>query len=770
MTVLDRAEEGLLSVKLAVQRSRAMAFVGMYVVAMVGKLAGLLDFNPLSAHALLVSTLASAALFHQLYSRRLDRRWGIDLKIVWMACDVGFITWLMVLTHGASSLWMVWYLSNTAAAAFVAGRPAALGVAIANSTAYLTLLIVLGDIRGFDRGLADAMIHLALLYSASFFFLRGIADLRDKRHRIRELARVKSQQLEELKELTAKLDRQATELAQAHLESQEASRSKSQFLANMSHELRTPLNSIIGFSEILGDKLSDTLEPRYLKFLANILDAGRHLLSLINDILDLSKIEAGKMELILEKVSLGDIAQGVRSVMLGVVGGRGIAIVIEMAEDLPLLVGDGPKVKQILYNLVSNAIKFSPDHSEVRIEALPLEDGEGPLSGPSVELRVIDQGIGIAAVDQETIFQEFRQVDGESTRAHGGTGLGLALVRRFAEMHGGLVAVDSIPGQGSTFRVWLPADASQVMLTPGAGSAEARVAERVEALVAEPAESLVADSGPVVMVVEDDELFYRALAADLERAGYRTFWARAGEEALRRIAEVRPAAITLDLALPGMDGWEVLKALKDDPAAAHVPVIIVSLLENHELGFALGAEDYFLKPLERRVFLERLRELLGDARSPRSSRAGSSRAGSSRAGSSRAAVRPALIIDDDPQVHEILEQELIRAGYEVLAAHDGQRGLELARVRRPAIVVLDLMMPQMNGFEVATQLREDPRTAGIPIVVLTSKELSSRDRQRLQGKIEGLLSKAPMDRKWIVQSLKRIEQRAQAQHPRRSES
>ncbi len=762
MIARSQNEEGRLAVNLAVQRSRAVAFIGMYVVAMIGRWAGLLDFDYRWAHALAATAFGSAVAFHELYRHGLDRRWKIELNVVWMACDVVFITWMVYLTHGSSSLWLVWYLSNTAAAAFVAGGRATFRVAAANCVAYLLLLVLLGEIRGFDRALGEALIHLAVLYTASFFFLRGIADLRDKRLRIRELAQERSRQLEELKRLTATLDRQARELADAHLRSQESSRAKSQFLANMSHELRTPLNSIIGFSEILGDKLEDLLEPRFNKFLKNILDSGRHLLSLINDILDLSKIEAGKMELSLEKVSLGDVVHGVRSVMLGVVGHRGIALEVELEEDLPALVADGPKVKQILYNLVSNAIKFSPDHSTVRIAARHLSPADSVLSVDTLEIRVIDQGIGISPEDQIAIFEEFRQVDGEVTRSHGGTGLGLALVQRFAEMHGGIVGLESAAGEGSTFTVGLPIDASQVILTPASGTRRAdeapafvapearkrntgapetrsaRFAMESEAQAEPEAVEKLRGTRPVVLVVEDDEPFYRALANDLEGSGYRPRWAHHGEEALRLARELKPAAITLDLALPGIDGWEVLKAFKDDAEVAHIPVIIVSLLENHELGFALGAEDYFLKPLERRHFLTRLKELLGDAGAP---------------------AKPALIIDDDPQVHQLLEEELERAGYEVLAAHDGRHGLELAAARRPAIIVLDLMMPQMNGFEVAATLRDDPATANIPIVVLTAKELTSEDRERLHGKIQGVLSKTPMDRRLIVRSIREVENR-----------
>ncbi len=752
MSARQQIEEGRLSVHLAVQRSRGIAFVGMYAVAMIGWLAGILEFDHRWAHTLAVVAIGSAVVFHELYRRRLDRRWKVELHVVWMACDVAFITWMVYLTHGSSSLWMVWYLTNTAAAAFVAGGRAAAWVAVANCTAYLLLLVLLGEIRGLDQALGAALIRLALLYIASFFFLRGIADLRGKRLKIRELARDRRRQLEELQRLTAALDRQARELADANLRSRSASRAKSQFLANMSHELRTPLNAIIGFSEILGAKLGGELEPRYVRFLKNILDSGRHLLGLINDILDLSKIEAGKMELSLEKVSLADVAHGVRSVMLGIVGRRGIELEVELAEELPPIVADGPKVKQILYNLISNAVKFSPDGSTVRTAVRPLPAEASLLRVPSAEIQVTDQGIGISPEDQIAIFEEFRQVDGEVTRAHGGTGLGLALVRRFAEMHGGIVDLESAPGRGSTFTVCLPIDASQVMLTPGAArretppeaqapeaqAPEAQAPDDVESAPPDPETGPLPDGRPVVLVVEDDEPFYRALAADLEGAGYRPRWARHGEEALRLAAELLPAAITLDLALPGIDGWEVLKAFKGDPRVARIPVIIVSLLENHELGFALGAEDYFLKPLERRHFLERLQDLLGETDTT---------------------PRPALIIDDDPEVHQLLEEELEQAGYEVLVAQDGPRGLELAAARRPAVIVLDLMMPRMNGFEVAATLREDPATAGIPIVVLTAKELTKDDRERLHGKIQGVLAKAPMDRRLIVRSIREIERR-----------
>ena len=601
--------------QISLQRTRAAAFVLLWLVAIGGRSLGQLTLDRLEALALMVSSFGSALLFEQLYRRRFDRRWGLDITPVWMALDVLFITWALQLSGETSGLWLVWYLTNTAAAAFIGGSNAALGVALGNCSAYLALMVARGEIRGFDDGLVAALFRLVVLYGAGFIFLRGIAELRRKRLEIRQLVAEKGQQLEELSALARTLEERSGELAEATSRSREANRAKSQFLANMSHELRTPLNSIIGFSEILNEKLGDGLEPRYRKFLGNILDSGRHLLGLINDILDLSKIEAGKMILTLERVSLVDVVHGVRSVMSGIAGKRRIDLRLELEDGLPLVVGDGPKIKQILYNLVSNAVKFSPDGMPVVLGARHRAADQSPLGVESVTLWVEDRGIGIAPEHHEMVFQELQQVDGASTRAHGGTGLGLALVRRFVQMHGGRVSLESELGQGSTFRVELPCDASKVMVIPETAEVVALSQEAIDAARAA-RDASETEKTQMVLIVEDDEPFARAVQRDLETAGYRTFWARHGEEALAWLADETPSVITLDLELPGMDGWEVLKRLKGQASTASVPVIIVSLVENPELGFALGADDYFVKPLERHRFLARLETLASPAGQP----------------------------------------------------------------------------------------------------------------------------------------------------------
>jgi CheY-like chemotaxis protein len=313
-----------------------------------------------------------------------------------------------------------------------------------------------------------------------------------------------------------------------------------------------------------------------------------------------------------------------------------------------------------------------------------------------VVLEVVDQGVGIRREDQRLIFEEFRQVDGETTRNMGGTGLGLALVKRFVEMHGGVIEVESEPGRGSLFRATLPVDASRVA-TRREGSDPLSFGFPIDAAhraLGAPG----AGEAPVVLVAEDDDTFFASFAADLENAGYRVRRAARGDEALEIARAARPSAVILDLVLPVKDGWEVLKELKADPLTAEIPVLIVSVVASHELGFALGADEYFVKPLDRRGFLDRLRELVP----------------------AEAPARPrVLVVDDDPQVHDYLTVELEEAGYDVLSASNGPDGLELAARAVPAVIVLDLAMDGMDGFRVAAELQALPDTARIPIVVFT---------------------------------------------------
>jgi signal transduction histidine kinase/CheY-like chemotaxis protein len=730
------ASEGALRFHLAVQRNRIAVISLMGLVALVAFRTGLIRFDLLQGGIAYALAIGSVLVFSRLY-RAAARRGRIPpLHLYWMALDVLLISWTIWIVRDQSPLWLIWYLTNTTAVAFVAGRRPALVALWTSCAAYLLTLVAMGKIRGFDGELALAVGRLALLFGGTFFMLRGIADLREKRLRIAEMDAEKDARLADLRRLAEELDRRTRELAEANRRIQEANRAKSQFLANMSHELRTPLNSIIGFSEILTDKLAGRIEPRFERFLGNVVASGRHLLGLINNILDLSKIEAGRMELLLEPASASDIVHGVASVMHGMAAHKSIRLEVETTDNLPPIVADPPRVKQILYNLVSNAIKFSEPGRPVVLRARVVEAADSPLAERSFLFEVEDRGPGIRREDQVLVFEEFRQVDGGSTRNMGGTGLGLALVKRFAEMHGGRVLVDSEPGRGSRFSVYLPLDASR-------HSGPLRSGEPLSFgfTVAEVREELDTSAGPRVVLAEDDDEFARTLAGDLVAAGYRVSRARSGEEALALVRRDRPAAVTLDLVLPGLDGWQVLQSLKSDPATRAIPVIVVSLVANHELGFALGAADYFVKPLERERFLARLRELAPAGELP----------------------PPAvLVIDDDPQVHDYLGHALGEAGYRAFAAASGREGVALAASLRPAVIVLDLLMEGMDGYQAAAELQRLPETRDIPILVFTSKELSEAERRSLTGAASGILSKAPEDRRRLVSVVRDLAERGRA--------
>jgi signal transduction histidine kinase/DNA-binding response OmpR family regulator/ligand-binding sensor domain-containing protein len=488
------------------------------------------------------------------------------------------------------------------------------------------------------------------------------------------------------------------ELQMKNQQAEEANRAKSTFLANMSHELRTPMNAIIGFSEILTERLADKLEPRYLGFLRSILQSGQHLLSIINDILDLSKVEAGKMEVYPEVFPVRAAIESVAQVMKGLTSKKSISIVIDVAPDVDELETDLGKFKQVLYNLVSNAAKFSRSNSTVTIRAR-----RNDTHPDTVTVTVTDSGIGIAPEHLGVIFDEFQQLDSATSRRYGGTGLGLSLVKKYVELQGGTMHVESTPGEGSEFSFTLPRRfAGTAIPTP----------------IVSP-EGIVVPPGDRVLVVEDEDDGFEALSAYLQSAGYVPIRARSGEEALKLARATRPLAITLDLVLPGMEGWSVLRELKNDPLTVDIPVIIVSLLDNSELAMAVGANDYFVKPVDWPRLMRRLTEIT--AQSSRGARL--------------------LLIDDDEAVHAMVEQELSGHGFVVDGARSGAEGLARAETHRPDVIILDLMMPGMSGFEVAQRLRLRESTAQIPIVVLTAKDITAEDREQLRQATSSVVMK-----------------------------
>jgi PAS domain S-box-containing protein len=484
-----------------------------------------------------------------------------------------------------------------------------------------------------------------------------------------------------------------------------ANRAKSDFLAKMSHELRTPLNSIIGFSEILESDGVGPLNDKQKRYVANVLLSGRNLLQLINDILDLSKVEAGRMELMLEPFEVGDALAGAREMVAPLAAKKRLAMELTLLRETLPVQADQAKVKQVMFNLLSNAIKFTPEGGRIAVTARLLPAAGNGNGDRQVEIAVSDTGIGIAPEHLERIFMEFEQVGAESRQNHQGTGLGLALTRKLIELHGGRVWVESEPGKGSTFRFTLPSAPGFVSHTAEQRAAPTLVSGRPT---------------PLVLVVDDDARSRDLISHYLEQSGYRAAGTASALDAVRLARELKPDAITLDLILPDRDGLLLLAQLKTDPETRRIPVVVVSVTERSELGFSLGAEEWLVKPVQKEAFIRAL-----DA-ATRNSPSGK---------------RTILVVDDDLTAIEYLSELVHQRGCDALCASNGRQGVELALRHLPDAIILDLAMPDMNGFEAVKALRENSRTRNTPILIVTAMDLSLAERQRLQASVQGIVSK-----------------------------
>jgi signal transduction histidine kinase/CheY-like chemotaxis protein len=548
-------------------------------------------------------------------------------------------------------------------------------------------------------------IALALILGRTIS-LSLIGPIREIDTRLNEIAsgdftqRVTVGNRDELGALAANVNRTSEQLGDLYHQLEMASEHKSAFLASMSHELRTPLNAIIGYSEMLQETAQDEGQDEFMPDLAKIRDAGRHLLGLINDILDLSKIEAGKMELYLEEVDLGALVEEVRSIVEPLAVANANRLQIICPAGLDTFRTDRTKLKQSLLNLLSNAGKFTHE-GQINLDVRP---GDGEIS-----FIVGDTGIGMTGEQQGRLFQAFSQAELSTTRRYGGTGLGLAITKHFCEMLGGHITVESTPEQGSTFTITLP--------------------DRGRALPAAQVTPEGAEHAPLVMVVDDDPNARDLLAATVRREGYRVIEATDGQTALALAREWRPDVVTLDVLIPRMDGWAVLTALKSDVELAEIPVIIVTVLADRGIAISLGAAEFLTKPVDRARLAAMLRQhVYGSG--------------------------VVLVVDDERESRDLARRHLDRLGWEVAEAEDGAGALSwLAQNPRPAMILLDLLMPGVNGFAFLEEIAKHPEWHGIPIVILTAMPLGAAERELLAGRTREVIAKGADD---LAQVLRRI--------------
>jgi signal transduction histidine kinase/DNA-binding response OmpR family regulator len=496
-------------------------------------------------------------------------------------------------------------------------------------------------------------------------------------------------------------------------EVERATKLKSKFLASMSHELRTPLNAIVGFSDLLAEQTAGELNDKQQRFVGHIKQGSAHLLQLINDILDLSKIEAGQLELRRENFQVSSALPEVLSTIRPLAMAKNIQVEFTLKTERSVY-ADRVRFKQILYNLLSNAVKFTPKGGSISIDCFEKENFIG--------IAVTDTGIGIRAEDQKVVFEEFRQVEGSADAPVEGTGLGLAITKRLVEQQGGRISLESVVGQGSRFTFTLPS-VSQA-------SNAAQTGASVPAAI-----PLSGGREKPLVLIADDEASARELLASYLEPQYRTVMVESGSEAVRKAQQLLPDAITLDVLMPGGSGFETLVALRRTPETANIPIILVSISDQKRVGFALGAADYLIKPIRKPVLLETIRKHVlpytdDDA--------------------------TILLVDDDPSTLELLEETLRSAGYETQSVRSGARALEVLSSKVVSAVLLDLLMPGMDGFEVLRHIRQEATLKELPIFVITGKSLTKEELALLNAETQALFQKTGSWHQQLIAELERV--------------
>ena len=548
--------------------------------------------------------------------------------------------------------------------------------------------------------------------------------MNDRRDEIREMAesvQVFKASMVKVRELADKQKKAAEDISLAKEAAEEANQAKSAFLANMSHELRTPMNAILGYSEMLIEEAEDVGQIDFVPDLKKINQAGHHLLALINDVLDLSKIESGNMEAFAEQFDVGVLIDEVADTAQPLMAKNENHFKIERGEQLGDAHQDLTKLRQTLLNLLSNAAKFTHAGTIIlQVERTSQADGEW------LTFSVSDTGIGIPADKLDHVFEEFSQADSSTTRDYGGTGLGLSISRRFCQMLGGELAVRSTAGVGSTFTARLPSVLPGTVAQTSAAAAPFKSDAELEGI-------RVSGAGRTVLVVDDDPEARAIVERFLRKDGFEVATAASGAEGLRLVHKLQPAAITLDVMMPDMDGWSVLRALKADPMLEQIPVVMLTMVDDKSKGYALGATDYLTKPVDR----EQLRNALLRYYMPGESCS-------------------VLLVEDDQATREMMARTLENSEWQIVEAGNGREALERLAEKKPRLILLDLMMPVMDGFDFLLEMRANAEWQDIPVIVLTAKDLTEEDRRVLSGRVEQIVEKGACAHDQVVQLIHQV--------------
>ena len=514
--------------------------------------------------------------------------------------------------------------------------------------------------------------------------------------------------------------RRSEEFRIAKESAEKANRAKSSFLANMSHELRTPLNAIIGYSEMMIEEAQEAGHQAFLADLQKIRSAGKHQLTVINDILDLSKIEAGKLDVVPLNFDILSMVEEVVSTMRPLATQKGNSLTVDCGENLGVIHADETKIRQSLLNLLSNACKFT-ENGDISLEvARYSEEGKD-----WVRCRVRDTGIGMTSEHMQKLFMPFSQVDASTTRRYGGTGLGLTISRTFCRMMGGDILVESALGEGSLFTMQVPAAPA------GAGAEPAANSPGETGQAAGRAEPLPGDN--TVLVIDDDPTVHDLIARFLIKEGYRVVGSAGGEEGIELARRLRPVALILDILMPGMDGWAVLTAMKGDPELAAIPVMLHTVVDNKSLGRVLGASDYLTKPIDANRLIAALKKY------KRNTPAG-----------------PVLVVEDDDGLRQMITRVLKKRGRQVSEAENGRVALERVLENRPGFILLDLSMPEMDGLEFVKELRQRTDCQSIPIVVITGQQITEENRRELDGKVSHVLQKGDYTSDELLEQVQKL--------------